>query len=663
MIDFYEQMFDPEIKGDITIDDIMTEEEQERASFYAKEYSRQKQLMKNRSDKWLEIEEAYSNERVSDPVFNNNDDKRINILQPQIEGQVTAMTNSNISGVYRGVGFSDQKFASTASKIGDFILNQNNIRSHVKKFGRRYVKFGTSVLHVEWDNEALNDTGLPIFTTPKLSTVFVDDKIDDLVMELDKADYIIQEIGKNSLEYLAREFSEDYLPIIQASKMQDDFEQEDTTENTFMYLKVWTKNNEKRELELIEMTEDGIILKRDGKDNPKPYYKHTFNRYPFFFATLYDNEQDIYGYGDGDFLLPYQKYIDKLMDIILRATSASSLGRTYFDPQSHLDIYTFTEGDPLKPIPCKNPNSTIRTERGQGVSDIVFRVLEIILQQVYNTTRFSPLMTGNNTGENMTATQAGIQLQQGQTGIDDKKKDISYSFGKCLGYAIGLCMEKWDSAIALRIADNEEKFEWIDARQLAEIPVMIPSSNEYTNAFKNKNPDAEVPEYMQLSKEEEFEVETDNPLLDEETGNPIIDEETSEPLKETVTKKETKYVTKELELDIDVTIGEGIPNNKVALYNIMLQLSQIQLLDEKTGALRPIVTYNIFKDIVEETLGIVIKDEEMEQFLQQQQMEQQQMAEQQMAQSGMPGSSLTDNKGYNTTNPSGLNVPQMEGMI
>ena len=63
--------------------------------------------------------------------------------------------------------------------------------------------------------------------------------------------------------------------------------------------------------------------------------------------------------------------------------------------------------------------------------------------------------------------------------------------------------------------------------------------------------------------------------------------------------------------DADVSIGEGLPSSPIALYNIMLSLAQISLIDETTGQPRPLIGYAQFRKMMEETLGIPF-DEAME---------------------------------------------------
>lgn len=558
-------------------DDLMTEEQQKRVDFYLSKYHEGKADLEERMQEWEEIHRAYKGERT-DIIDDEDMDKQVavNIMLTQIEGQVSSMQTANITGSYQGVGFSDQKFARTAGIVGDFILKRNNARQIVKKAGRRYLQFGYTVLTTYWDDEALDNFGLPRIECLKPGTVIFDDKIEDIVDDLQRCDYIIHEVGSRSIMWARKKYGDEIADAIQLGNNDPGFEFKDTdNDESFTYLRIWTKNNEYENLQLLEISLCGILLSES--DPSEPYYKHIFNRYPFFVAGLYKDESDQYYFGDGRILLSMQKVINKLYDEIILAIKFSSQGRTYADPNSKLNPAEFAEADPSKVIYANNPHQYIKTERGAGLNEVVFSLLTQLLDKVQEVTRFSALMTGNDPGRAMTATQAGIQMQQGITGIDDKRADLSKALGDALSYAIGLCMEFWSAAKAFRVADNDDQFEWIDVRQFREIPELIPASREYIENFKKNNPNAEtVPEYMQLE-------------IEDEGGK-------------------RKPATKQLELDISVNIGEGIPNNKIALYNIILQLSQLVLVDEVTGQPRPLIGFRQFKQMVEDYLNIKIDD-------------------------------------------------------
>ena len=587
-IDIFEDGYE---QGDIkkTIDDLMEEAEKKRVQYYLEAYHKGKADMTEHVEEWEEVHRAYKGERTDATEGGMVNPVAVNILLSQIEGQVSSLMNNNITGTYKGIGYSDQKFARTAGIIGDFILKQNDAKGLTKASSRRYLQFGNAILTVGWDADAMNSFGLPKIECTKPGTIIVDDKIDDIVRDLQRADYIIQEVGSRSIMWARKKYGDEIADAITIGNNQPDFEYKDTdNEESFTYLRVWTRNNDEENLQLLEISLCGILLKES--DSSKPYYKNVFNNYPIFISGLYKDEAASYYFGDGKVLLPMQKLINKLYDEIILAVKFASQGRTYADPSSQLNPAEFAESDPSKVIYAKNPGQTITTTRGVGLNEVVFNLLSQIMDKVQETTRFSSLMSGNDPGRQMTATQAGIQMQQGITGIDDKKSDLSKMLGDALNYSLGLCMEFWNAAKAFRVADNDEEFEWIDVRQLASIPEMIPAPAEYISNFKKANPkEKEVPQFKQLD------VETDE--VDEE-GNNV-----------------TKGATKQIELDVIVNIGEGLPNNKVALYNMVLSLSQIVLPDEMTGQPKSLIGYKQFKTMVETYLGIRIEDSDDEQEL------------------------------------------------
>ena len=398
-----------------TLDELMTEEEQKRVNFYLEKYNKGKSDMQDRIEEWEEIHRAYKGERTDTVSEGEANEVAVNVIISQVEGQVSSMMNNNITGTYKGIGYSDQKFARTAGIVGDFLLQQNDAKALTKIAGRRYIQFGNVALVVNWDAERMDDFGLPIIECPKLGTIIVDDKIDDVAKDLQRADYIIQEVGSRSIIWARKEFGDELADAIQIgnNEMNFDFDTQDDDES-FTYLRVWTKNNEQGNLQLLEISLCGVMLSES--DPGSPYYKHVFNRFPIFMAGLYKDESDSYYFGDGKVLLPMQKYINKLYDEILLAIKFASQGRTYADPSSQLNPVEFAEADPSKVIYAKNPAQTIKTERGVGINEVVLSILRQIMDKVQEATRFSALMTGNDPGRQMTATQAGIQMQQGEIG-------------------------------------------------------------------------------------------------------------------------------------------------------------------------------------------------------------------------------------------------------
>jgi hypothetical protein len=178
-------------------------------------------------------------------------------------------------------------------------------------------------------------------------------------------------------------------------------------------------------------------------------------------------------------------------------------------------------------------------------------------------------MMGSAPGREITATQSGIMVQQGNAGIDDKRGDVSEAIAEATMYMLGLMMEFWPAGKAVRITEETDDIEWVDARNLKSIPAMIPTDTEFERKWQALHPDKPVPKFMQLVSD----------------GKPQ---------------------TKKAMFDIDVSIGEGLPTNKMALLNVILSLSKMVLPDEATGQPRSLLSYQQVQKIIEDVIGIPI---------------------------------------------------------
>lgn len=551
---------------------IMSEEEIKRTDFYKKKYSELKSEVLELEEEWVEIQDAYKSDRQKDDT--GREIPFVNVMTPNIEGQIATMTERRIKATIKGKGVSDEGLANTLEPATDAIFKENKIRRKLKKIGRRYLLYGNTFLVVSWDKDKLTE-GMPEFTTPVMSNVLIDGKIKDFD-NINDADYVIHDIGSKSIMWARRKYGDekaDLLELGQELSMNAKTSSDDT--DAFRLINVWTTNNEHGNLQLIKMSDSGVLLE---ESNPStPYYEHVNNKYPIFGIDFYPILNEIHGFGDGRLLLPLQELINRLYDEIIIAIKYSSQGRTYADPKARLNITDFQEADPRKPIITKNPQQNIKTARGVGLNQVVFNLLQQIFAKVQEVTRFSALMTGNQADDSMTATQSNIMMQQGNTGVTDKQTDISRLLSDATEYALGLCFQFWTTQQAFRISNVDEstekrKFEWLDPERFKSVPIKVPATREYIENYKKNNPDSPAPKHM---------------ILTDEDG---VD------------------MTKNIEMDVDVSVGEGMPNNKMAMYQMVLQLSQLQIMDQATGQPRSLFTYDQVKDMMEDILGIHIKE-------------------------------------------------------
>lgn len=550
--------------------EIMTEEQIRRVDVYIEKYDELKGEVQQEEQEWIEIQDAMKCER-----WDNSDRTQsfVNVLVPNIEGQLATLTQRKVKSSIRGKGLSDESFARTLEPVADAICRENKIRRKLKTIGRRYIAYGNTFATVGWNKDLLTQ-GMPEINTPLMTNVLIDGKIKNYD-DLNRSDFVIEEVGSMSIMWARRKYGDKIADALELGhKLDMGAKSTNDDAQSFTYLKVWTKNNEYNNLQLVEISSSGILMKES--DPSKPYYTHVNNKYPVFAIDLYPVEGEIYGFGDGKLLLPIQNLINRLYDEIILAIKFSSQGRTYADINSRLNPNEFAENDPSMPLFVKNPGQYIKTTQGVGINQVVFNLLEQIFQKVQEVTRFSSLMIGQSPEQSMTATQSSIQMQQGNTGMTDKQTDLSRMLSDVMEYALGLCVQFWNAEQAFRIAnaddDTKREYAWVNPKKLRNVPVKIPATQEYIRSQKNKNPKGKTPKHM---------------ILTDDKGN---------------------EVTKNIELDVEVSIGEGMPRNKMSLYNMVLQLSQLQILDETTGQPRSLFTYDQVKDLMEDIIGIKIKE-------------------------------------------------------
>jgi hypothetical protein len=562
--EIYENQYDQKFAS--ARDKVNTKEQQERANFYLTKYRFSKSEYQPRLDEDEEVEKLYRCEREKK---NDNDPNSFDpIILPVVEGQVSAMTEKFISASVKGEGYSDQRFAHTGQILTDFAYRNIRIKSKVKQGIRRYVLNGTGCFALGWNPDALDGFGLPDWRTPQISKIFVDGKIKNL-MDLEKAEYIIEEIGSFSILSARKDYGDDIADAVQLGNTQPDFDGSQSQDDQYAFTKlhIWTRNNDEGNLQLIEMSLCGIILKES--DPSSPYYEWVDNKYPYFFFGLYPEEGKFHRFGDGKLLKRLQILLNNLWDECVTAAKYSAQQERYVDPNAGMDPDQL-DGDPSHPIYVREPTKNVKTTIGQGINQIVFQLITLILNETQRITRFSTLMTGNAPGREITATQSGIMIQQGNSGIDDKRNDISEAIGEATQYMIGLMMEFWPAAKAIRIAEDSEETEWVDARQLKNVPAMIPVDSNYEKKWMAMHPDKPVPQYMQLESD---------------SG---------------------EAQTKKVAFDIQVSIGEGMPTSKLALMNLILSLSKMVLPDETTGMPRALLSYQQVQKLVEDIIGLPI---------------------------------------------------------
>lgn len=542
----------------------MTDEEMRMIDDYLTKIEQNRSNMSDCYTEWEVNQESYSGDQ---PIVNNRPNSRINIINANIEGQVASLTDQTISIVCRGEGPSDQSFARWAQIGIDWTLRKNKIKKLIERHERRRELFGAAWIKLFWDKDAIDGFGLVKLACPPLTAIFVDMKINDPML-IEDAEYIA-EVMLKSKPWAIETYGDvaeniitggsDRSPVFQKEKTTDD-------DNAFWLIQLWTKTDGK--LRLIEFSDDGTLLydsfkEWDGKrfreiKDPPPFYRK--NKYPYFFTIMYPEEGKLYGFGDGKLLRPLQDMLNDFYDQIRRAARPN---RIFFDPNSEVELEDLDEDD--GPVPCQDPNNNIRVVEVGRVNPALWQLVANIHQEVQRVTRFSELMMGQRTA-NKTATEATIQQQQGYSALDQKKLILEETLVSVCEYILDLMIENYRGGKMFRIDEKKEDYEWIDFRQLDQIPVLIPTDSAYHQEYKTSNPGMETPRWMQLMDED------------------------------------GKGVVKSVELDIEINVGAGLPKNKAFLYRMFAELSRIAINNN------PVISWEEFRKFIKDFLGLPLDD-------------------------------------------------------
>jgi hypothetical protein len=563
-------------QGSTSFTDLMTPEQMKRGSYYQNIYLQRRGEVdgKYKTD-WEYLQQLYECKRfrpIDKPDAPNN---FVPLLTPTVEGQVASMMESDIDFRHVTNNPAHESYMRQFDAASEYYRTKTKFKPHFKDFARTYDLLGNGYVTISWEKNITKSksapSGIPRISVPPVLSILVDGRIKD-AKDLQYADYIIHEIGFQTVAWARREYGDAIADALNTGYnrqegLDPDISYDDT--NTFTLLHVWTRSNPEQNLQLIEMDTNGLIFRES--DSKKPYYENVDNEYPFAIARMIPQLGQFYGIGDGAILRPMQETVNNLTDEVEIAARFSSQTRLFVDKKSHMSLKSLTS-DPSQPIPCDDPNGNILPVPGSGVNNVVFNMIEFLLREAQKATRFNETMTGNTQGASATATQINTQLTQGSVGIKDKKTDLAEVMGWADMYALKLCIEKWDKPFWASIGDG--KSIWIDPVSMSKASGAVPTSAK------------RVKEALDLSFQ---------------TGEPanIPDFETVEGAEDAI------------EFSTKVIIGESVPKGRTDMYNIMLGLAQMQVMG-KDGVPEPLISADRLRQGMEDILGMKLRTAEEE---------------------------------------------------
>lgn len=519
-------------------DKLMGEKEQDLAKRYQEYFRRavRDKQSQNIPENLIKFERYWEGD-VNKPEGSGDPGSNVNIIHPNIEGQVAMLIEQNISINPLPVTPSDSPFAEMVRVVLEFIKDKNSLIRKLDMHERRREKYGTGILRVTFDPDALGGLGLPIIDCVPNHRIYVDPCVTDAFC-INEAEFIIETMVKSvywARETYGNEIAEAIIPNYFPEEAEDAFDEQGegkADNDKYLHMLVWTLEGGK--LRLVEMTGCGLILSDSGKG--RSFYP-TAASYPYFFTPLYRREGSIWGKGDVELLIPLQDLINDLDDQIRLSARLTGNPQRLISVGSGIDLDALTNEAGLN-IPVNDINAVRNLT--PPLPDYIEKRRNMALQyETQRVSRFSDQMTGNKQKGVDTATEALALQQAGTLGIQHKKLLLQETLSEVFSYCLEMVREFWNRETAIRVTDSKDEFIFFSGKKLKGIPVLRPADEDYIRKFERGNPGKPLPKHM-------------------------IDHEN----------------TKSAEFDIKVTVGAGMPTNRAFMYNVMIELTRMGLVTQ-----------------------------------------------------------------------------------
>jgi hypothetical protein len=561
-------------------DNFMTEEEKTRINKYVSEIQIASSRLDSEREKWSEIDKYYANKQDDRPKMPNS---KMNIICSTVEGEIAEMLEQDFATAVKAEDPASLEYAKGVKLFLDWTLRKNHFNKKQETHERRRIKFGIGIFKVCFDETAFGGYGLCKLETPSIDKVYFDSIIGSLDSEaIENSEYIYETINMGyeaAKKFYGKEKADsiDYGVNQYWDGKVFDREIPFDSENAWTLIQRWSKPD--GILRVEEFSHDGLLLydshkvgtrkdnQKNNKVQKKSYYSKVFDRYPYFVTGVYQEESSLYGFGDGELLLPLQKMINNLYDKIQIAARPPAV---LVDSNTNVDIDSFDE-DSFAPVYYdSSPNmEPIRTVNYGGVNDAWWRLLDYIRSESQRVVRFSDMMIGQSQGG--TATEASINQKQGIKCAYQKQTQFQDTIQDVCEYMVCLAQEyhtgKYFST------GKKDEYHYVDLSK-DKVRVMKPAGAGFTREYMALHPDSEMPKY------------------------------------------EMTDIEKNPEYNIEITIGAGMPKTPSFLYSMVEKLSQMQSIDEQ-GQPKPVITWQELREFIKTYLGLSLDDSEAQKMFSQ----------------------------------------------
>lgn len=603
---------------DISRDVFMDREAQDEINWLMDTLNNETGEMQKLYAQWSLEDEAYSQ---TQPEGDKVPNSRVNIILPVIEGEITQIVDNNWAATATGEEPGDDLFADDALITLEWALNHNDLFKKMTVHERRRNKHGLAYIEVDYDHAFAGKLGCPKMNIVPIHEIIVDSKVKDF-LRWQEQEYVARKIVYSrsyAIDTYGREKANAVSYGVDEWRDSHVFEEGFTLadEHSFTLLRVWSRLDGK--LRKREISSCGLLLydsAKEGKpkDNQKDadytneaMYKHVDNKYPIFITNKYTKEGRLQGFGDATILLPLQNLVNELYDKIRIQMRPNIIA---VDKNSEIDISTFDE-DSFEPVEFDGlkigGRPPIFSIAWGAINADMFHLLQDIKLEAQRVARFNDMMTGQGKQAD-TATEAAIQQQQGNAHTGHEKTTIEHTLGDVCKYFVGLMMQYMTEGKAFRLfgerAKNAKgkKYAWVDYSKMTNVPGMVPSSQEYKDRYRKENPSMPVPEFEVL----------------ETQGSEGEEGQNTGTVKKVAKNKKKLAQTKDLEIDINFSMGSGLPKNKAFLWQMIEKLSQMTGIDtdSEVPIPKPLLSWKEMREFIKDYMDIPIEsDNDMKEFM------------------------------------------------
>jgi len=536
---------------------------------YIASYNMKQQL--GLDELWSKCQDYWSGD-INLPENEDDPGSETNIIQPVIESQVADIVNGDMDILVKGLGPSDQAFATDVTQILKWIWHHNKMINKLDGSERDRLNLGTIIWKVYWDKDGMSGKGLPTVQPFGPDAFFPDPKVTDIDFFQD-SDFVIQ-TSWPSRRKLIQLFGERARAIHAEGSGQTydsrifgegDYVGTDQVTNDQACLYEYWERKEDNSLRLVYCTKDMILADSDSdKLNGNASIPEECNKFPYVPIIGYKKKGRFWGMGDTEQLIPVQDLINDLDDQIRMNARLMGNAQTVVGIGSGININKWTNKPGLK-VPAKD-HTAFQVVQPPYIPAYINNRREKAFYEAELVSGRSEVVEGRRSGS-LRAASAILALQEaGSRRGNHKKLMLQTGLQETMNLLLDYVKEFMTIEQAFDITEKEEvNYLWFRGSDLKSIPQLTMNEN-----FNKESDDADLRGRYK-------------PLIDSSQVDEFGNEIPGEPL------------TKDAEFDIELHLGAGMPNNKSFIYEAAVELHRenIATTEETRATLKQMLNWPI----------------------------------------------------------------------